>query len=441
MAAQTLPVPTKTMTPRSASQQAVLVHGGARDSYQLGVALFEVNLLETLVTDLYWPGDRVWAERLRPKLPGSLRELLPRRYAPSLPSSRVTQLAAEGLRGVLLDRMPGLPFSLRRRSMRSADAALGRAAGRRARRLGAGLVTYSYFAWHAIHAYRGPAMLFQVHPHPSTVRRILNEELALHPECAPSLQQEWEIALPGQDFQRLVEEPGLASRILVASSFTKLSLVENGTPPEDITVIPYGVDLERFRPATQRSRDPAGPLKLLFVGRINQRKGVSYLLEALRHFTPRQVHLTVCGRVVDDLKLFEPFADQVTIRPSVTNDQLVAAYQAADLFVFPSVAEGFGQVLLEALACGLPILTTTSTAAPDLITDGVEGFILPPRRPDLLVDRLRWSLEHRPELEAMHVLARKQAESFTWARFRARCATAVASYLEDERLRQTSPHA
>jgi glycosyltransferase involved in cell wall biosynthesis len=342
---------------------------------------------------------------------------------------------------MLFERLPWLPFSLRRQSMRAADAAMGKAAGRRARRLGTGLVTYSYFAWDAIREYGGPAMLFQVHPHPSTIRRILGEELALHPECAPSLQQEWELALPEEDFHHLVDEPRLASRILVASSFTKQSLIENGTSPEVITVIPYGVDLQRFHPAPLRSAKLSGPLKLLFVGRINQRKGVSYLLEALRHFTPQQVHLTVCGRVVDDLKLFELFGEQVSIRPSVTNDQLVAAYQDADLFVFPSVAEGFGQVLLESLACGLPLLTTTSTAAPDLITDGVEGFILPPRRPDLLVARIAWAIEHRTELEAMHLLARKRAEVFTWARFRARCAAAVASYLDDERLRLTGPHA
>ena len=73
----------------------------------------------------------------------------------------------------------------------------------------------------------------------------------------------------------------------------------------------------------------------------------------------------------------------MTIRPSVSASELVEAYQDADLFVFPSIAEGFGQVLLEALACGLPILTTTHTAAPDIIRDGEHGFIIEPRRPDL----------------------------------------------------------
>ena len=145
--------------------------------------------------------------------------------------------------------------------------------------------------------------------------------------------------------------------------------------------MPYGVDLEHYRPAERSThRDSAGPLELLFVGRINQRKGLTYLLDALRLLNTDQLRLTICGRVVDDLSLFKSFGSQIQIRPSVSAEELVRAYQSADLFVFPSVAEGFGQVLLESLASGLPILSTTHTAAPDLIDSGVEGFIVEPRR-------------------------------------------------------------
>ena len=87
-------------------------------------------------------------------------------------------------------------------------------------------------------------------------------------------------------------------------------------------------------------------------------------------------------------------------------------------------------MLLESLACGLPILATTHTAAPDLITEGKEGFIVEPRRTDLLVERIAWCLEHREALQAMRQQARATAETFTWARFRAQAAAAVGAYLE-----------
>ena len=413
---------------RSVLCKAVVVHGGARDSYQLALALSEAGLLEELVTDLFWPAERTWARLLLKRLSPALRELILRRSIPGLPFREVRLCLLDGLRGILLDRIPGVPFEVKRRSNRAADATLGRTAGQRARQTGSGLVSYSYFGYDSFASYGKAAMLFQVHPHPLTIRRILREELVMHPECAASLEKEWELALPEEDFDHLVAETEMAVKFLAASSFTRASLIEHGARADDISVVPYGVDLQRFRPGGPKRSD--GRLHLLFVGRINQRKGIKYLLQALRHFSPGEVRLTVCGRVVDDLELFREFRDQVEVRPSVTEGELVSAYQQADLFVFPSVAEGFGQVLLEAMASGLPILSTTHTAAPDLIEDGREGFIVPPRRPDLLTQHIAWALVHRAELAEMGVAARSRAEFFTWQRFRSAVSASVHEYLQ-----------
>ncbi len=408
--------------------QVVLVHAGARDGYQVALALAEVGMLKTLVTDLFWPADRLWARALSRLLPPRIRSLLRQRSLPGLPSSRVRNCVLAGIKALLLDRIRGLSFDLRRRAIRSADATLGRTAGRLAARSGASLLSYSYFAYDAFRADPRPGILFQVHPHPLTIRRILTDELAAHPDCAGSLRQEWELALPEDDFQHLVAEPRLAARFLCASSFTRQSLIEHGASPSSIRVIPYGVDTTRFCPDPSRRSSSGSKLQMLFVGRINQRKGVKYLLEALRLLRSDQVHLTICGRVIDGLDLFRPFSSQVDVRPSVSAADLVSAYQAADLFVFPSVAEGFGQVLLESLASGLPILSTTHTAAPDLITDGVEGFIIDPRRPDLLAERIDWAATHRSELAAMGPRARARAEHFTWGRFRSGITEAVSDF-------------
>ena len=429
-------------------RRAVLVHAGARDAYQLALALTEAGLLDRLYTDLFWPADRRFPNQLARLVPTFHRQAL-QRSAAGVPFSRVKLNLWRGFFSLLVERVRRIPAHLRRRAHRSADAALGRAAGRRAARTHHGLVSYSYYGYDAMRAYGQPGMLFQVHPHPATVRRLLREELAAHPDCAESLQQEWELSLPEEDFGHLVAEPKLAARFLAASSFTKQSLVEHGADPAAITVIPYGVDLERFRPgprqpdsaqpdSAQSAPAQPSPLRLLFVGRINQRKGVKYLLEALKHFSPDEVQLTICGRVVDSLSLFRESELPIEIRPFVSGDDLVRAYQNADLFVFPSVAEGFAQVLLESLACGLPILSTTHTAAPDLITEGKEGFIVEPRRPDLLVERIRWCLEHRDELAAMREAARATAEQFTWARFRKDAAAAVRAYLQDTSLQNQS---
>ncbi len=413
------------------TRKAVVVQSGARDAYQVARALADAGMLEALVTDLFWPAGRVWARLLERRLPHAVRAILHQRSEPNLPSSRVRLCLLHGLLTLMLDKLPFAPLSLRRRVTRSTDAKLGRTAGRLATSTGAGLLSYSYYGYDAFSQYPHPGMLFQIHPHPASMRRILTDELHAHPDCAASLQQEWELALPEDDFQHLVRETSMAAHFLVASSFTRSTLVDHGTPASAVTVIPYGVDSDHFRPSLE-SRSKGGPLRLLFVGRINQRKGIKYLLEALRLLNTPEVHLTVCGRVVDSLDLFKPFANRVDIRPDVSAAELLLQYQKADLFVFPSVAEGFGQVLLEALACGLPILSTTRTAAPDLIQNELEGFIVAPGRPELLAQHIEWALNHRNDIAAMGHHARLRAEEFTWDRFRAAVVCAVKAFFESD---------
>jgi len=108
----------------------VVVHGGARDSYQLAQALSEAGMLEALVTDLFWPADRKWTRFAERLMPNSLRSLVRQRMDPELPSARVRVCAYSGLLQLLLEKIPRAPRSLRRRANRYADATLGRVAGR-----------------------------------------------------------------------------------------------------------------------------------------------------------------------------------------------------------------------------------------------------------------------------------------------------------------------
>lgn len=397
--------------------KAVIVHRGSRDAYQVAWAFAERGLLERLITDLYWPGDRGWPQALSRFVPG-----LRARYAEGVPSRLVDCRWLSGLISFALDRLPRVPFSWRQRATRWADGSLGRAAGRLAKRRGTKLLSYSYYASSAFQAAgtETPRILFQLHPHPKSVRRLLWRELQEHPDCATSLLKEWELSLPEQEFERLSGEAEMAEYWITASSFTRSTLIENGTDPTKIRVVPYGVDCRAFHPsATKECVNESQPLRLLFVGTINQRKGIKYLLQALDLLRELPLEITICGRPVDDLSLFLNAGDRVRVRPSVSASELLREYQRADLFVLPSVAEGFGQVLLEAMASGVPVLGTTHTAAPDLVREGIDGFVVQPRRPDLLARRIEWAHSHRTELAEMGRHARARALTFTHARFRA----------------------
>lgn len=412
--------------------KTVVVHRGARDGYQVALALAERGRLERLVTDLYWKGGDALAEPIERLICLQAKHWLAARQRTGIPPQLVKRCALSGGLSFAFEKARRAPFRWRAEMARWADRVSGSAAGKLASQTGAALVSYSYYGHSAFsNAKPGiPRILFQLHPHPASMRRILLNELADQPDCAESLQKEWELALSEEDFQRLAEEPAMADTLIVASGFSRSTLIENAIDGGRIHVVPYGVDLERFQPAPEcRRPQPGRPLRLLFVGQINQRKGIKYLLEALKLVPNAPVDLMVCGRIVDNLQVFRTAGDRVRVRGSVSFRDLLEAYRSADLFVFPSLAEGFGHVLLEAMACGLPVLGTTRTAAPDLVTEGQDGFVVEPRRPDLIARKIEWCLEHREELFEMGLRARQKAEQFTWSRFRERIAAAIEQRL------------
>lgn len=410
--------------------KVVTVHRGARDGYQVARGLSEAGMLETLVTDLYWPAERPWARRLEGWMPSSVSNTLLYRNAETLPSDCVASCWASGLCSLAVSKMRFAPHSLQRDWVRWCDRDLGRRAGELASARGAALLSYSYYGHSAFSHYTGtqPRILFQLHPHPASIRTILRAERELHPECAASLDKEWELALPEVDFNELEQETRMPAHWLVASTFTKQTLTEQGIPAERVSVIPYGIDLERFN-VVKNTRRATGPLQLLFVGTICQRKGIKYLLEALDLLPAGSVELTVCGRPVDDLALFRNQKTPIRVHPSISAQGLLDAYRAADIFVFPSLAEGFGHVLLEAMASGLPIISTTRTAATDLVRQGREGLVIDPGSASQIASAIEHFLKRPEDVATMGRAARDRAEHFTWARFRASIATVVSEIL------------
>jgi len=411
--------------------KTVAVHRGARDGYQVARALQEAGLLETLVTDLYWPADRKTAQRIENIAPRKASTALRCRHAEGLPSAAVETCWMSGLSSLAASKSRWLPFNLNREATRWCDRNLGHKAGRIATEKGAAILSYSYYAHTAFSNLTDatPRILFQLHPHPQSVRSILQEERRLHPECASSLDKEWELALPESDFKRLVDEVGMAQHWIVASHFTRQTLLDAGIPKEGIAVIPYGTKINDFswkrEPFSQR------PLRLLFVGTLTQRKGIKYLIQALELLPPGRVELTVCGRPVDDLAIFRESRIPIQVYPAISAPGLQDAYRVADVFVFPSLVEGFGHVLLEAMANGLPIISTERTAAPDLIEHGREGFIIRAGNAGDLAVHIEEFLRQPALVATMGEAARRRAEYFTWSRFRQGIARFVGDVLHE----------
>jgi len=376
---------------------AVVVHAGARDGYQLAAALNDEGMLKTLVTNVYS------AKRAKAQ------------YGVDLPRSVVTTPAKSLAAYVYMRFSPGTDLH------GFSDRVLGDAARASALKAGVPLFAYSYYAQYAFTERRAEAekrFLFQLHPHPKSVHRILLEERDLVPEARSSLDREWELKLDPAKLGRLADEPRLADHICVASSFTKQTLIENGVDAGKISLIPYGVNTSLYSPS-HTSRSEQGPLRIVWVGSLVQRKGLSYALDAIARFSPRQVEFVVCGRGFADTELLRRHASpNLQIKTGLSTSLIVEELRRADLFLLPSLVEGFGLSIIEAMSCGVPVITTAHTCGQDLIKDGVNGFIVPVRSADQIALTLEKVLKHRDMLTVLGREARLTALTLPWQQFR-----------------------
>jgi glycosyltransferase involved in cell wall biosynthesis len=233
-------------------------------------------------------------------------------------------------------------------------------------------------------------------------------------------EPEWKI-------ERKNREVELADHIFVASSFTQRSLLDIGVPSSKISVIPYGAPIEYFQPRFKQDHI----FRAMFAGQVGARKGVHYLIQAWQALKLYDAELLLVGiNQMPSNWLSQSHDHHIRLTGSVPHSTLNNYYSSASVFVFPSLVEGFGLVLLEAMACGIPIITTPNTAGSDIITDGVEGFIIPIRDVEALKEKLEWCYTHPAELALMGIAARKKAEQLHWGVYRQKLAKIIKEKLQ-----------
>lgn len=255
-------------------------------------------------------------------------------------------------------------------------------------------------------------------------RQIFLEEAEREPE--------WAMTLDGLNdsedkLERKDEEIRQADCIVVASQFTKQTLDLSECQKANINVIPYGAPppLKDFKPAAGRR-----PLRVLFVGSLGQRKGTAYLLRACEHLG-WHVGLTLIGN--------EPAAKCLPISAalrrhrwisSCTHADILGEMRNHDVLVFPSLFEGFGLVILEAMSQGMTVITTPNTGGPDVIRDGENGFIVPIRSTDAIAERLEWLIDDRVRLASMREAALNTARAMSWKTYERAIAQVVRSAMD-----------
>ncbi len=222
--------------------------------------------------------------------------------------------------------------------------------------------------------------------------------------------------------RRMQSEYEESDFIILPSTAAVRSFVEAGEPEAKLLCALPGVDTRLFTPASGSVLEER-LFRVLFAGRLELVKGVPYLLSAWNLARLPASELWLVGTMLPEMRpiLSRSSPPSVRVLPCVPRSGLAAIYRSADVLVLPSVNEGFGLVLLEAMACGLPVIATVNSGAPDCVVEGRNGFVVPIRDPESIAARLRWLHEHRQECRMMGREARRRVEDqFTSAHYTAR---------------------
>ena len=209
-------------------------------------------------------------------------------------------------------------------------------------------------------------------------------------------------------------EANLADLVLAASPYVKGGLEEIGILRHKIRTVPYGLGEQFFQspPEPQTGR-------VLFVGSVGYLKGVPYLAEAANQLKADgfKGEIRVVGPLEPGVKGRPEFAG-LNYLGQVPRSEVKQEFLKADLFVFPTLSDGFGIVLLEALAAGLPIICTPNCA--NVVQDGVNGFVVPPRDASALARRIMEITTNRSLRARLSTEASRVAADYTLTRYRER---------------------
>ncbi|HLY41329.1 MAG TPA: glycosyltransferase family 4 protein [Terracidiphilus sp.] len=198
-----------------------------------------------------------------------------------------------------------------------------------------------------------------------------------------------------------------ADRIVVPSQFVARGLETLGVPPDRFVIVPYGIG-GTLKQTVRNER--TGPLRVLTVAGVKLQKGPQYILQAAK-LLRSGFEFRLVGSSALSSSAEKQLRENVDLVGIVPRTEVRAHFEWADVFLFPSICDGFGVVLLEALAAGLPIITTPNTGV--AIRDGIEGFVVPIRDGSAIADRLDRLASDPSLLKQMSQHAMERAKDFT----------------------------
>jgi glycosyltransferase involved in cell wall biosynthesis len=260
--------------------------------------------------------------------------------------------------------------------------------------------------------------------------RLVAEEMRKHPEIAGPPPE-----FPAANFERNRREWELVDIIIVNSEWAREAIIAAGADPAKIEILPLAYESpvstqpsEFSGPTSDLRPLPSAPLRVLWLGQVNVRKGIHYLLEAARLLDKEKVQFDVVGPIGILPTAVATAPRNMTFHGPVSRDRAVEWYRQADVFVLPTLSDGFALTQLEALAHGLPAIVTPNCGR--VVEAGKTGFIIPPRDPQALVDALLRFVRNPGLAKEMTVACRTAVKAYSVESFGNQLVTIIKKHLK-----------
>ncbi len=402
------------LVPDCSDLRIAVLQPGARLHYAVPTLLQRAGMLQRFYTDCANVGllrhvEGLWPPSLQP---APVRRLLGRKLPPELPRSKVRQVPFAVAHDLLMQSVTKCA-----RGSRSSRALTNLALKEQ---FGGANAVYTVLVNEDIDVCReakeqGRRIIHEVMLTPD-VGLLTHDEYRRWTESGsgPSLEE----IESGRERDR--QKYALADLILVPSHFVREAVLALGAQASKVAVVPYGIDRRWLALPSKPVRG-----RVLFVGSVGIRKGNHYLAEATRRLARRGVDCDV--RVIGPLNKHvaaQAIFSGPTYLGQVPRSEIHREYSQADFFVLPSLSEGMAVVTLEAMAAGLPVITTPNAGS--CVRDGVDGFIIPAGDANALTSAMEHLLTDRSLRQTMSRSARERAAEFTWEKYEGRLIGALS---------------
>ncbi len=311
------------------------------------------------------------------------------------------------------EKIEGVPYH------RLSKVGMGTSILRLMKKLAPDLVhTHSYIAAPTL------AYLHKINPHTRIIRHIHDVYIGKYEEYSG-----WEGSKLYENFEKyIIKLPYTA--YITPSNYTKRRLVELGLPEKRIHVVHPGVEIEKFGMsdgtyARRKHRIPENAKIIGFVGRLSTGKGPQYLIEAAKDLdayiiivgpNPNPKTSGILGIEEMLRKMVKEYGmeKRVIFAGKVKDFEIPLYYDSFDIFCLPSISEGFGMSIAEALASGKPVVSFNTTAIPEIVKHGHNGLLAEPKNVEDLRDKIQTLLEDEGLYEKLKKNARSSVEQYTW---------------------------